>query len=142
DDDECNFVDDGGAEPNYLRERLRHHSHHFAIARISDGFHVANDTDDSQPRARAVETSPLHALSNRVLPRPEALCERSTDNANRRRTGAIDIGKFATLQQCLPHRLEITRRSRAHICEMKSSRLRRRRALRITADEIAWGGHR
>ena len=80
-----------GRVHEHLGKRARDHAEHFTIARIGDGFHIADHADNRKPRTSAVESSPADALANRRIVRPKTFCNALTDDANQRRVGRVAL---------------------------------------------------
>src|SRR5204862_2310071 len=109
---------------------------------IRDCFHVTDNTDDSEPRPRAIEPSPFYPLTDRVLSRPKTVREGFAHNADLRRIPLVTVGEVAPLKEWVHHRFEVTWWYRAQISEMKATRLGRRRALGVTTDQVERSRHR
>src|SRR5256885_6787626 len=120
---ERDVVEWRGCLHEHLREWSRDHADHFPITRVGDRLHVADYTDDGEPRTRAVESTPTDALADRRLVRPKASRDTLTDDANERRVGTIDPEEIATLQQRLADALEVSGHGHARACRANVSSL-------------------
>ena len=81
----------------HLRERPRDHAEHFAVARVRDRFHVANDADNREPRASSIESAPTDAFANRRIVRPKPFRNALADDTDERRVGSVAGIEIAAL---------------------------------------------
>src|SRR5262245_15091051 len=91
----------------HLCEWPRDHAEHFAITRVSDCFHVTDNTYHREPRASSIEPAPADSFPDRRFVRPKTLRDALADNTDQRRVGCIAGVEIAALENRLADGLEI-----------------------------------
>jgi hypothetical protein len=76
----------------------RDHAEHFAVARVGDRFHVADNADNREPRASSIEPAPANTFPDRRIVRPKTFRDALADNADQRRVGSVARVEIAALQ--------------------------------------------
>src|SRR4029450_9407720 len=97
----CNVIQWRGRMNQHLRHRPCDHSEDFAVARIGNCLHVADDAYYGEPGAIAVDPSPANSFSDRRFVRPKSARYTLADDTDKRRIGSVTFKKITPLQERL-----------------------------------------
>src|SRR6266403_2073335 len=103
----------------------------FAVARVSDRFHITDNADNREPRASSIESSPANAFPDRRIVRPKTFRDALADNADQRCVGSVARVEIAALKNRLADALEIPGHGQARVRGVDSARLRCGRLLGV-----------
>jgi hypothetical protein len=115
----------------HLPEWPRNHAEHFAVARVCNRFHIADDADNREPRASSIEPAPADAFPYRRIVRPKTFRDTLADNADQRSVSSVAPIEITALQDRLPDAPEIPGHGHARVRSVGPARLRRRRSFGV-----------